>query len=118
MVPRLSANALRRLAVLKEAKRKWDRVHALVEQAATNAGTREVFLRQCQRAAQDVQRLLEGDGFKELADATDQLKTVIKRPGSFQARLGSMREVVGLIHTGIDRADKAVRDSDKQAGVD
>ncbi len=113
---KLSANAIQKIATLKEAKRKWDRVHSLVEQAATQAESREVFLRQCRRAAEDVSRVLEQAGFRSLADTADQLPSVIKRPGSINARLGGMREVVGALYTAIDRTEsRIVRDERDRA---
>lgn len=115
MGQKLSANTIRQLSVLGEAKRKWNRVHALVEQAATNADTRELFLRQCQRAAQDVSQLFDGNGFRSLADTANQLELVIKRPGSYHARLGAMREIVGTVFTDIDRAERAIVDADEKA---
>lgn len=116
MGQKLSANAIQKIATLKEAKRKWDRVHSLVEQAATQAESREVFLRQCRRAAEDVSRVLEQAGFRSLADTADQLPSVIKRPGSINARLGGMREVVGALYTAIDRTEsRIVRDERDRA---
>lgn len=115
MAQKLSANAIKQLSVLSEAKRKWNRVHALAEQAASNADTREMFLRQCQRAARDVSQVFDGSGFRNLADMAAQLELVVRRRGSYQARLGAIREIVGTVFTGIDRAEQNIVAADEKA---
>jgi hypothetical protein len=118
MVQKLSATAIEKLAALREAKRKWERVHALVEQAATQAATREIFLRQCRRTARDVSHVLEKSGFRALADTAEQIEGVIKRPGSFHARLGALREVIGALYTQMDRAERAVHEADRKRSAE
>jgi hypothetical protein len=118
MAQRLSTTAVLKLEALEEAKRKWDRVHGLLEQAATQVGTRGHFLRQCRRASQEVSRVLDGSGFRGLADTVDQMEFVIKRPGSFHARLGTLREVISSVYKGIESAERAVRDADRKPATE
>ena len=117
MGSKLSSKALKKLAALEEAKRKWDRVHALVEQAATQPASLDVLLRGCRHASEDVSRIFSNSGFGPLADAADGLRLVMRRAGAFSTKLGAMREVVGSVYTGIERAVRAVHDDERKTGA-
>ncbi len=98
-----------KLEALGEGKRKWDRIHALVEKAASEERARETLMRQCHRNASAVARFFANSALGPLAQTANDLAFTIKRGGSFQAKLGSMREAVGRGYAGIDQALSAIR---------
>lgn len=98
-----------KLEALGEGKRKWDRIHALLEKAASEERARETLLRQCHRNASAVARFFANNALGALAQNANDLALTIKRPGRFENRLGSMREGVGKGYAGIDQALGAIR---------
>lgn len=109
MGSKLSGTALQRMALLEEARRKWDRVRSLVEQAATQPGTRDSLLPQCRRAAEEVARIFSDAGFGALSDSGSQLAQLVGRGRNFEKRVGGARDLVGTVHAGIDRAKLALQ---------
>ena len=104
MGSKLRGRDLLKLQVLEEAKRKWDRIHALVEQSSVQPTDLEVLMRQCHRTSNDVGRVLLNGGFGQLAGIPTELAFLIKRSGRFESRLGAMRDLIGQGYAGIDRA--------------
>ena len=99
----------KKLEALEEAKRKWDRVRSLIERAADRARGRDTWLRQCQRASNDVARLLLMNGFGALASDASELAFQVKRGGRFESKVPSMREQVAKVSGGIERAEHSLR---------
>ena len=118
MAKKLSSKAQKKLDVLQEARRKWDRVRSLVEQAATQKTGQDMYLSQIRRTAEDVGRVFMAGGYGPLADGANQISLLVKRGGTLQSKLRSMRELVGTVHSGIERAEKAVIDEDKDEAED
>ncbi len=94
---------------LGEGKRKWDRIHALVEKAASEERARDTLMRQCHRNASAVGRFFGSNALGQLAQNATDLALILKRPGRFETRLGSMREAVGKGYAGIERALSDIR---------
>lgn len=113
MAKKLSSKAMKKLDTLTEAKRKWDRVHNLVEMAATQKTGQDMYLSQMKRAAEDVGRVFMNGGYGPLAGNANELALLVKRGGSLQYKLRGMREVVGQVFAAIERAEKAVMDEEK-----
>ncbi len=111
MGSKLSGAQLVKLESLDEAKRKWDRVRKLVEQAAVAPKSQSDLMRQCHRTATEVGRFLANSGFGVLSSCALELAGVIKRPGTFQAKLGAMRDAVAKGYVGFDRARRAIQQS-------
>ncbi len=131
--PGLSAKARGRLAVLEEARRKWEHVRALVEQAsARKSGVFHVsasetaggwgqdrqlknVLDQVRRMVVDVGQMLAEYRFASLAEEVDQL-VQMARPSArvSPGMINAMREIVGSVAKGIDAADVEVRREDRQ----
>ncbi len=109
MGSKLSAADQQKLEVLGEAKRKWDRIHTLVEQSATEVKARDTLMQQCHRNASAVGRFFLNNALGPLAQNANDLAFIVKRSGRFESRLGSMREAVGKGYAGIDRALSALR---------
>ena len=118
MAKKLSSKAMRKLDTLTEARRKWDRVHSLVEQTASQKTGQDMYLSQIKRAAEDVGRVFMNGGYGPLADGAKEMALLVKRGGSLQTRIRGMREIVGTVHNGIERAEKAVMDDDKEQPED
>jgi len=114
MGSKLSANAQQKLSALEEARRKWDRIHGLVELAATQKTGQDMYLGQIRRAAQDVSRVFLNNGMGPLADGANQMALLVRRGGTIQSKLRAMREQVASVRGGIERAEKAVIDEDKE----
>ena len=109
MGSKLSAADQQKLGALGEGKRKWDRIHALVEKAASEERARDTLMRQCHRNVSAVSRLFANNALGQLAQTATDLALIIKRSGKFETRLGSMREAVGRGSAAIDQALSALR---------
>ena len=94
---------------LGEGKRKWDRIHALVEKAVLEERGRDTLLRQCHRIASALARFFANSALGPLAQTANDLAFVVKRSGRLESRIGSIREVVGRGYAGIDQALSALR---------
>jgi hypothetical protein len=118
MAQKLSSRAQRKLDALEEARRKVDRIHSLVELAASQPSTAEMYLGQIRRAAADVGRVFMNNGYGPLADATNQMSLATKRGGQVQTKVRSLRELVASVKAGMERAQKAVYDEEKKPLAD
>jgi len=87
MAQKLSSGAQRKLDALVEARRKMDRIHSLVELAASQPSGEEMYLGQIRRAAADVGRVFMNNGYGPLADATNQMSLATKRGGKIQTKV-------------------------------
>jgi hypothetical protein len=111
MGSKLSGAQLGKLESLEEAKRKWDRVRKLVEQAAAAPKEQGEFMRQCHRTSSEVGRFLANNGFGPLASYATEMTVLIKRPGTLQSKLGAMRDALGRGYVGFDRAGRDIQRS-------
>jgi hypothetical protein len=114
MASKLSAQAQQKLDALTEARRKWDRVHSLIELAATQKTGQDMYLQQIRRTAQDVGRVFLNNGLGPLADGANEMALLSRRGGTIQSKIRAMREQVGVVRGGIERAEKAVIDEEKE----
>ncbi|MGD8726680.1 MAG: hypothetical protein PVH40_03495 [Gemmatimonadales bacterium] len=125
----LSPTARSQLAVLEEARRKWEHIQAMVEQvtarksgqfhdAGAAAQERRVksLMDQIRRSAADVEQLLAERKFSGLAGEVGQL-IVLARPGASanRASLAGMREVTKTVLNGIEAAEAEVRRKDRES---
>ncbi|UCG89262.1 MAG: hypothetical protein JSW71_12265 [Gemmatimonadota bacterium] len=112
---KLSANAQRKLDVLEEARRKWDRIHSLVEMAGSQQTGQDMYVSQVRRAAEDVNRVFLSGGFGPLAEDAKQMALATKRGGTIRTKVNAMREIVALVRVGIERAEKAVHEEERMS---
>jgi len=112
---KLSSKAQRKLEALDEARRKWDRIHSLVELCGSQAAGQDMYLGQIRRAAQDVGRVFMNSGNGPLADQANQLVLATKRGGTLQTKMRPMRELVASGRGGMERAVKAVHDEERKS---
>ena len=111
MGSKLSGAQLGKLESLDQAKRKWDRVRKLVEQAAGSPKTQGELMRQCHRTATEIGRALANSGFGALSSYAVDLALLIKRPGTYQSKLGALREAIGRGYVGFERAGRDIQRS-------
>lgn len=124
----LSPETRGRLAVLEEARRKWEHIRALVQQAsARKSGVFHVTARetasgwgpdrqvknvldQARRMAADVGQMLAEHRFASLAEEVNQLVLSVRpSAGVNPGMLGAVREIIGSVMTGIEQAEVEVR---------
>jgi hypothetical protein len=111
-----TTDGIAKLEALEEGRKKWDRVHSLVERAGVEMRDRDNLLRQCRRTAEDVGRLFSASGFGTLADAATQLAQLVGRTRNFEQRRGVIRESVAAVHNAIDRTERAINaDAQKES---
>jgi hypothetical protein len=112
---KLSANAQRKLDVLEEARRKWDRIHSLVEMAGSQQTGQDMYVNQIRRAAEDVNRVFLNGGFGPLAEEAKQMVLATRRGGTIRAKVNAMRELVVSVRAGMERAEKAVHEDERMS---
>lgn len=108
---RLSSTAMRKVEGLEEARRKWDHVRSLVEQAAGHGADMNIMKR-IGRTTAEVGRTLDDAGYGAISQSVAQLGMIVRRTTTNQAKIRTMRELVGAVRTGIDQAQ---RNLEKQA---
>ena len=118
MAKKISSKAMRKLETLAEARRKWDRVRSLVELVASQKTGQDMYLSQIKRAAEDVSRVVMNGGYGPLAGSANDMAILVKRGGTLQTKIRTMREIVGSVHGGIDRAEQAVMAEEKKQPED
>ncbi len=110
MADRLSAKAQATLAALKEARRKWDRVHSLVERVVSaKRGYHHQLMSQIRRASEDAARIFAQNSLPLLAENAHQIAVLIKRGGAVERKFPKMRELVGAVRAGRDRAERVTK---------
>ncbi|MBE0594068.1 MAG: hypothetical protein IH616_16875 [Gemmatimonadales bacterium] len=124
MAGKLTPKAHAQLAVLAEAKRKWDHLRALVEQAsAIKSGTfgsanpsdqvkqeaQKRLLSQIGRMANDIDQILGERGFTHFSADIQEMVKLARRGGRAPlATMNRMREVVGSVSAGLGIAERDV----------
>lgn len=111
---KLSAAAQLKLDMLTQVRRKWDRVHGLVEQYGAASSGEDAFLGQISRAAMDVSRILMNNGLGVMADTANQLAMLAKRGTGKPMKLRAMRDYVVSLRQAMERAEKQIIDSDQE----
>jgi len=131
--PGLSPKTRGRLAVLDEARRKWEHIRALIEQAsARKSGVFHVTARetasgwgadrqvknaldQARRMAADVGQMLAEHRFASLAEEVNHLvQSVRPSAGVNPGMLSTVRELIGSVTTGIERAEVEIRREERE----
>lgn len=110
---KLSAKAQLKLDVLLEARRKLDRIHALVEQYAGTSRGEDALLSPLARTATDVGRLFMNQGYGIMADHANQIAMMAKRGAGKQTRLRTFRELVASLRQAVEHAEKTIIEEDK-----
>ena len=112
---KLSAGAQLKIDVLTEARRKFDRIHSLVEQYGATGKGDDALLSPLTRAATDVGRLFMNNGYGIMADHANQIAMLAKRGVGKQLKLRTFRESVASVRAAIEHAEKMIVDEEKKA---
>ncbi len=110
---KLSAKAQLKIDVLTEARRKFDRIHALVEQYAGTSRGEDAFLSPLARTATDVARLFMNNGYGIMADQANQIAMLAKRGAGKQTKLRTFRELIASVRQAMDHAEKMIIEEEK-----
>ena len=110
MADKLSAKARARLAALKEVRRKWGHAHSLVERVVSAKQGHHHLISQISRASQDVGLILVENGFLGLAENANEIAALINRGGPIERKFTRMRELVGTVRNGLERAEKVTKE--------
>lgn len=113
MGTKLSSKALKKLDTILEARRKWDRVHGLVEQYAAQKVGEDMYLVQIARASVEVARVFMNSGYGVMADQANQLGMLAKRGVGKQMKTRAMRDFVSAVKAAMERQEKMIVDEDK-----
>jgi hypothetical protein len=110
---KLSAKAQLKIDMFMMARRKYDRIHSLVEQyAGTNKGD-EAMMGPLSRTATEVARVFMNNGYGIMADQANQIGMLAKRAVPKPSRLRSFRELIASVRAAMDHAEKMIIEEDK-----
>lgn len=113
---KLSAGAMLKLDALSVARRKFDHIHALVEQYGGARGAGEdALLRSLARAATEVGRVFMNNGYGIMADHTNQIAMLAKRGVGKPQKLRTFRETIAAVRSAMDHAEKMLIDEERRA---
>jgi hypothetical protein len=112
---KLSAGAQLKMDVFTQARRKFDRIHALVEQYAGTSKGEDALLSPISRTATEVARLFMQNGYGIMADQTNQIGMLAKRGAGKQTKLRTFRELVNSVRQAMDHAEKMIIEEEKTA---
>jgi hypothetical protein len=110
---KLSAKAQLKIDVLTEARRKFDRIHSLVEQYAGTSHGEDTFLSPLARTATEVARLFMNNGYGIMADQANQIAMLAKRGVGKQTKLRTLRELIVSVRQAMDHAEKMIIEEEK-----
>lgn len=112
---KLSAGAQLKMDVFTQARRKFDRIHALVEQYGGTGKGEDAFLSPISRAATEVARLFMQNGYGIMADHSNQIGMLAKRGAGKQTKLRTFRELIASVRQAMDHAEKMLIEEEKAA---
>jgi len=112
---KLSAGAKLKMDVFTQARRKFDRIHSLVEQYAGTSKGEDALLSPISRTATEVARLLMMSGYGIMADHSNQISMLAKRGTGKQTKLRTFRELVASVRQAIDHAERVIIEEEKAA---
>ena len=111
MAGKISPKVQEKMDMLEEGMRKASRIYSLIEQYAAAKNGHDSLASMIRNASTDVSRLFMTAGLGVLADGANQIAMLVKRGGPTPSKFRAMRELIGTLRAGIDRASKAVLQS-------
>lgn len=108
MAGKLSIGAQQEVIFFEEAKKKVDRLHALIEQMAAAKVGQDQMMGPISRTAVDTQRLFMNKGYGVMADSANQIAMNAKRGGGMNMKIRVFRELVNSIKAAMDTRIKIV----------
>ena len=110
---KLSAKAQLTIDMLQSARRKFDRIHSLVEQYAGMKKGDEAMMGPLSRTATEVARMFMNNGYGIMADHSNQIAMMAKRGVGKVTKLRTFRESVASVRAAMDHAEKMAIEEDK-----
>lgn len=111
--PKLSTKAQLKIDMLQTARRKFDRIHSLVEQYAGTTKGDDAMMGPLARTATEVARMFMNSGYGIMADHSNQIAMMAKRGVGKVTKLRAFRESVASVRSAMDHAEKMVIEDDK-----
>lgn len=105
---KLSAKAQLKIDVIVTARRKYDRLHSLVEQYGGMKKGEDSMMSPISHAATDVARIFMNNGYGIMADQSNQIGMLAKRGVGKQTKLRTFRELINAVRQAMDHAEKMV----------
>lgn len=110
---KLSAKAQLKLDMFTMQRRKYDRIHSLVEQYGGLKKGDDAMMGPISRTATEVARTFMNNGYGIMADQSNQIAMLAKRAVPKPSRLRTFRELVASVRAAMDHAEKMVIEEDK-----
>jgi hypothetical protein len=110
---KLSAKAQLTIDMLQSARRKFDRIHSLVEQYAGLRKGDDAMMGPIARTATEVARMFMNNGYGIMADHSNQIAMMAKRGAGKVTKLRAFRESVASVRAAMDHAEKMTIEEDK-----
>ena len=113
---KLHGSALAKQAALEEVRRKWDHVYSLVKQAQGRSDI--ALIRQINRSAAAVARVLSENGFGGVAQSVSELEGMTRRTKVDAAKLRTMAELVAGVRALLDQAERKLHKDAEAAAAE
>ena len=111
---KLRGSALAKQAALDEVRRKWDHVYSLVKQAQARSDI--VLMRQINRTAAVVARVLSENGFGGVSQSVAELEGMTRLTKTDPGKLRTMAELVAGVRGLLEQAErKLYKDAEEAA---
>ena len=110
---KLSAKGQLKIEVIVTARRKYDRLHSLVEQYAGMKKGDDAMMSPISHTATDVARIFMNNGYGIMADQSNQIGMLAKRGVGKQTKLRTFRELINSVRQAMDHAEKMVMEEEK-----
>jgi hypothetical protein len=110
---KLSAKGQLKIDMFQTARRKYDRIHSLVEQYAGLKKGEDSMMSPIARTATEVARLFMNNGYGIMADHSNQIAMMAKRGAGKVTKLRAFRESIASVRSAMDHAEKMVMEEEK-----
>ncbi len=110
---KLSAKGQLKIDMITTARRKFDRLHALVEQYGGTSKGDDAFMSPISHTATEVARVFMNNGYGIMADQSNQIGMLAKRGVGKQTKLRTFRELIISVRQAMDHAEKMVIEEEK-----
>jgi hypothetical protein len=109
----LSAQGQLKVDMLQTARRKYDRLHSLVEQYAGMTKGDDSMMSPIARTATEVARMFMNNGYGIMADHSNQIAMMAKRGVGKVTKVRTFRESIASVRAAMDHAEKTVMEDEK-----
>jgi hypothetical protein len=110
---KLSAKGQLKIDMIQTARRKYDRIHSLVEQYAGLKKGDDAMMGPIARTATEVARLFMNNGYGIMADHSNQIAMMAKRGVGKVTKLRAFRESVASVRAAMEHAEKMIMEEEK-----